>query len=155
MCLNRTQRHMITVQGFENNWEAKIKKYIKKSEINFALRLNSSSIVSKGLLYLSITQPRGARQHRYLPGCILKLPVSNFWQKVIVDFGERGVGIQRNLLAGNKHGTKPNWTRLTFPCSPDFHSAGSQLARELANLPSDNNNPGSSPASGTIKHMWR
>lgn len=65
------------------------------------------------------------------------------------------MGNLHNLLAGNKHGTKPNWTQLTFPCSPDFHSAGSQLVWELANLLSDNNNSSSSSMTGTIKHKQR
>lgn len=66
----RTQRHSITAQSFENNGEAKRKKCIKKSEINFAFRLNSSSNVSKGLLYLSVRQPQGARHHRYPQSCV-------------------------------------------------------------------------------------
>lgn len=53
----RTRRHSVTAQSFENNGEAKRKKCIKKSEINFAFRLNSSSNVSKGPLYLSVRQP--------------------------------------------------------------------------------------------------
>lgn len=66
----RTQRHSITAQSFENNGEAKKKEMYQKSKINFAFRLNSSSNVSKGLLYLSVRQPRGARHHRYPQSCV-------------------------------------------------------------------------------------